>query len=196
MAIQEIQNPALPKVVGMIVLVGVLWGIVPYFERLALTQTPSMTTEYFQLWRGLMVACVVAVYTLVKYRKDLPSVHKALTPKNFGYTMITSISTVIYMLMWLYIVRTQVLRVSVSYSMTLGIAILISAITGYCCTFIKTPALRHLGATLRPENYVGIGLILVGVVLVGLDLRRLPTPASGVMAMFKKAVGGTCPYLT
>lgn len=196
MVSEEIATPTLPKVVGTIVLVGILWGSTPYFERLALTQKPNMKTEYFQLWRGLMVACIVAVYTVIKYRKDLPGMHQALTLKNFGFTILVAIMTVIFMLTWLYVVRTRVLSVAVTYSTAIGTAVLINAIIGYCCTFIRTPAFKHMGAQLRPENYVGISFVIIGVVLVGLDLRKLPSSTTSYMRdMWTKTIGGTCPYL-
>ena len=179
----EISKPTIGKVSGLIVVVGVLWGTTPYLERLALIQEPRMTTEYFQFWRGLIAACIVLICTLVMYRRDLRSVHKALTPRNFGFVLSCSVATVIYILCWLYVIRTKVMRVSVAYSITIGIAVMLSGILGYCWTFLKKPEYRSMGEKLRAENYVGIALVVIGVVLVGLDLRRLKPNSSAPPAM-------------
>lgn len=164
----EMSHLHLAKICALIILVGVLWGGTPYLERQALLQTPKLSVEYFQFWRGLLTAIIILAITLIQHKANFQVIHSPMTWKNLGFTMAVSVPTVVYMLAWLYLARKPVLHVSVSYSIAIGVSILTSVLIGYFARHT-----HQMGKALRPENYVGIVLIIVGVALVGLDLKTL-----------------------
>ena len=167
------RDPHVAKVAALLVTVGVLWATVPYLDKFALLDAPQMSPAYFQFWRGLMVATIVLVCAVVMHRNDLACLRSTLTAKKFGIIFGCAVPVAIYMLCWLHLVRTRVLRVSILYSSGVGIAVLVSCLMAYGFTYSTKAYIRELGERLRPENYVGIALVIIGVVLVGLDLKRL-----------------------
>ena len=172
-----IVDPTLLKVIGLILLVGVLWGALPYAEKFTLLHN-HLSTEYFQFWRGLMVAVLVITYVLIKYRNQLKELHKPMTGTAFGLIAMCAVPTAVAIIAWLYLLRTSSLRVSITFSIITGIMILTTTLLGYAWTKVskvKSPALYRMGETLQTHNYVGIGVMIVGIILVGLDLKRLPT---------------------
>ena len=89
-----------------------------------------------------------------------------------------AVPTAVAIIAWLYLLRTSSLRVSITFSIITGIMILTTTLLGYAWTKVskvKSPALYRMGETLQTHNYVGIGVMIVGIILVGLDLKRLPT---------------------
>ena len=169
----EMENPTVGKVAGLIVLIGVIWGTLPYLEKFTLIQEPQMPPEYFQFWRGLTVAILVLVCTLIMYHKDLTCMKRTLTWRNFGLIVACAVPVVIFTLSWLHLIRTRVLSVSILYSMGVGIAVFVACLLGYAWTFCKNSPLQAMGEKLHAQNYAGIAFVIIGVILVGLDLKRL-----------------------
>ena len=187
------KNPTLVKVCIFMLVAGFLWGALPFIEKHTLNQS-HMPTEYFAFWRFLFGAVAGIIFVAIYYRKELATIHKTTASwKSLGFAALCGVLNIITIITYLYVIRSTILKVSISYSIITGILLLTTTLLGYGLSKSSYPVLQRLGEKLQPIHYAGIGVLIVGIFMVGWDLKRVPIKGEVAHTAHPSTTPPVCP---